>query len=62
MTQHNEAEDDSYEAECPNCGEETTFSVSGSLALLSCDSCTYAPRASVREEIRSNGDQTEAAE
>ncbi|MDJ1433550.1 hypothetical protein [Halostagnicola sp. A-GB9-2] len=48
-----------YRAECPGCGDDTTFSESGTFGLLSCDSCTYAPRASVRWEIRSQDTDTE---
>lgn len=41
------------ELECPGCGDLATFSEDGQFGNLTCDSCGYMPRASVREEIRS---------
>jgi len=38
--------------ECPSCGDKTTFSDEKRLGLLTCDSCGYTPRRSVRQGMR----------
>lgn len=51
---NNETEtDNTYQAECPHCEQDTTFSVGNLFGNLSCDSCGYMPKRKVRyEEIR----------
>ena len=53
---------DSTEHKCPGCEEITTFSKGGTMGLLCCDSCGYAPRKSVRDEIRSGEADTDQEE
>lgn len=40
------------EGECPECGEQTTFSEGGPEGTLQCDSCGYTPPKETREAIR----------
>lgn len=49
---------ETHHAECPDCGEETTFSSEGDGKLqgLSCDSCGYLPRKAKRHEIAGGPD------
>lgn len=47
---------DTFGAECPNCEDETSFSEGARFGTLSCDSCGYTPRATVRDDIRGRGE------
>lgn len=63
MSDQSQSSSRTYRAECPGCEDKTAFSKDDSFGLLSCDSCGYTPRKSVRDDIRkrdTDADQQEA--